>query len=320
VSYTQLTREQRYQIYALKKADHNRTEIASILGVHKSTVSRELSRNSGRRGYRPKQAHELATERKLAAYRPRISDRTWARVERLLRQEWSPEQIAGRLKLEGQPAVSHERIYQHIYADKRGGGMLHLCLRCRKKRRKRYGKHSRRGQMPNRTGIEARPAVVDAKRRVGDWEADTIIGTAHRGAILSLTERKSKLVRLKKVKRNTAEAVAAASLSLLGGLAARVHTITSDNGREFASHERIAAGLSAKFYFAHPYASWERGLNENTNGLVRQYFPKKSDFSKIAARQIERVAERLNNRPRKTLGYKTPNEVFFKRSLVALQT
>ncbi len=318
--YTQLTREQRYQIYALKKADHNRTEIAVIIGVHKSTVSRELARNGGGRGYRPKQAHELATARQLAAYRPRISDQTWARVAKLLRQEWSPEQITGRLRLERQPAVSHERIYQHIYADKRRGGTLHLCLRCQKKRRKRYGSQARRGSIPNRVSIEARPQVVAQKRRVGDWEADTIIGTAHRQAIVSLTERKSKLVRLQKVTRNTAEAVAAASLALLGELAARVHTITSDNGREFASHERIAAGLQAKFYFAHPYSSWERGLNENTNGLVRQYFPKKSDFSKITDREIEKVVERLNHRPRKTLGYKTPNEVFFKRPLVALQT
>ena len=193
-------------------------------------------------------------------------------------------------------------------------------MRCQKKRRKRYGSRARRGSIPNRVSIEARPQVVETKRRVGDWEADTIIGTAHRGAILSLVERKSKLVRLSKVIRNTAEAVAAASLALLGKVAARVHTITSDNGREFAAHERIAAGLEARFYFAHPYSSWERGLNENTNGLVRQYFPKKSDFSKITDKQVNKVVERLNNRPRKTLGYKTPNEVFFNRPLVALQT
>jgi IS30 family transposase len=320
MTYRQLTREQRYQIYALQKAAHNRSEIAAIVGIHKSTIGRELKRNSGRRGYRPKQADELATARHLAAYRPRISARTWARVEKLLRQEWSPEQIAGRLRLERRAPVSHERIYQYIYADKRAGGTLHLCLRCQKQRRKRYGTHARRGQIPNRVGIEARPAVVATKRRFGDWEADTIIGTAHRQAILSLVERKSKLVRLRKVARSTAEGVAAASLALLGAVGARVHTITSDNGREFAYHEQIASGLEAKFYFAHPYSSWERGLNENTNGLVRQYFPKKTDFSKITDRQIERVVERLNNRPRKTLGYKTPNEIFFKRPLVALQT
>jgi transposase, IS30 family len=320
LSYTQLTREQRYQIYALKKAAHNRTEIAAILGVHKSTIGRELARNCGRCGYRPKQAHQLAEARHLAAYRPRISAGTWAAVEKLLRQQWSPEQIAGRLRLERRAVVSHERIYQYIYSDKRAGGTLHLHLRSQKVRRKRYGKHSRRGQLPNRVSIDARPQIVATRRRLGDWEADTIIGQAHRQAILSLVERKSKLVRLKKVERNTAQTVASASLALLGEVGARVYTITSENGREYAYHEQIASGLEAKFYFAHPYSSWERGLNENTNGLVRQYFPKKSDFSKIADRQIEAVVERLNNRPRKTLGYKTPNEVFFKRPLVALQT
>jgi IS30 family transposase len=320
MSYTQLTREQRYQIYALKKAGQNQTQIAEIIGCHKSATSREVRRNRGGRGYRPKQAHELSVARHRAAYRPRITAETWERVEALVRREWSPEQIAGRLRLERQPSASHESIYRHIYADKRRGGTLHLSLRCQKKRRKRYGQHSRRGQIPNRVCIEARPAVVDAKRRVGDWEADTVVGAAHRGAILSLAERKSKLVRLKKVERNTAEAVSAAGLALLGTMSARVHTITSDNGREFSHHERIAEGLGAKFYFAHPYASWERGLNENTNGLVRQYFPKRSDFSKITGRQVEKVMERLNNRPRKTLGYQTPNEVFFKRPLVALQS
>src|SRR5205085_1501244 len=182
MTYRQLTREQRYQIYALKKAAHNRTEIATIIGVHKSTVSRELARNCGRRGYRPKQAQELAQARHKAAYRPRISARTWARVERLLRQEWSPEQISGRLHLERQPGVSHERIYQHIYADKRRGGTLHLSLRCQKQRRKRYGSRARRGALPNRVSIAQRPQFVAEKRRVGDWEADTIIGTAHRQA------------------------------------------------------------------------------------------------------------------------------------------
>lgn len=320
MSYTQLTREQRYQIYALMKAGHGQTRITEIVGCHKSTISRECARNRGQRGYRPKQAHELSRERHLAAYRPRLTGETWATVESLLRREWSPEQIAGRLKLEGRASVSHERIYQHSSADKRRGGTLHLHLRCRKVRRKRYGARSRRGQIPNRVGIEARPAVVEARARVGDWEADTSVGAAHRGAIVSLVERKSKLVRLGKVERNTAAAVAAASLALLGAAGRRVHTVTSDNGREFSHHERIAAGLGAQFYFARPYASWERGLNENTNGLVRQYFPKKSDFSKITSRQVEQVAERLNNRPRKTLGYRTPNEVFFKQSLVALQT
>ena len=318
MSYTQLTREQRYQIYALKKADHSQTTMAAIIGCHKSTISRELARNGGQRGYRPKQAQQLALSRRLPAHRPRIQSETWAQVESLVQQQWSPEQISGRLKLEQPERVSHERIYQYIYADKRAGGTLHLHLRCQKKRKKRYGQRDRRGQLQARRSIEERPHVVEAKQRLGDWEADTIIGQHHRQAIVSLVERKSKLTRLAKVERNTADNVRRELTTQLEQLV--VKTITSDNGREFAQHQRIAQQLKADFYFAHPYASWERGLNENTNGLVRQYFPKKSDFSKITDRQINKVVERLNNRPRKTLGYKTPNEVFFKLPLVALTT
>jgi IS30 family transposase len=318
INYRQLTQEQRYQIYALMKAGFNQTEIASELGVHKATVSRELHRGRGGRGYRPKQAQELALARLQLRAQPRIQPQTWKQVEQLLGQQWSPEQISGRLKLEHQTAVSHERIYQHIYQDKRQGGLLYLNLRCRKQRRKRYGSYDRRGQLPARRSIDERPPIVEQKRRRGDWEADTIIGSHHQEAIVSLTERKSKLTRLAKVKQKTAELVGQVIGAQLQSLI--VHTITSDNGREFAQHQSIAQQLKADFYFAHPYASWERGLNENTNGLVRQYFPKKSDFSKITDRQINKVVERLNNRPRKTLGYKTPNEVFFKLPLVALTT
>jgi IS30 family transposase len=320
LSYTQLTREQRYQIYALKKAGLSQTQMASIIGVHKATVSRELSRNRGRRGYRPRQAQELAAARQQAARKCRIAPATWALVEALVRRQWSPEQIAGRLRLERRGRVSHERIYQHVYADKARGGTLHQDLRCRKVRRKRYGKHSRRGLIPNRIGIEARPAVVDARRRVGDWEADTIIGKGRTAALVSLVERKSKLTLLGQVARHTAEEVAQVAVTLLAPLAARVHTITADNGREFVQHEKIAARLSARFYFAHPYAAWERGVNENTNGLVRQYFPKGKEFATVTAAAVRRAQERLNNRPRKTLGYRTPNEVFFKERRVALTT
>jgi IS30 family transposase len=316
--YQQLTQEQRYQIYALMKAGFNYTQTASEIGVHKSTVSREVRRNQGQRGYRPKQAQEVAAARLEQRLRTRIPATTWQQVELLLRQEWSPAQVAGRLILERQPAVSHERIYQHIYADKRRGGTLHLHLRCQKKRRQRYGRYDRRAGLQGRRSIETRPKIVEAKRRRGDWEADTIIGRNHQQAIVSLVERTSKFVRLHKVTRNTAELVGRAIREQLQSLT--VQTITSDNGRESAQHQRIAQHLKADFYFAHPYTSWERGLNENTNGLVRQYFPKKSDFSKITDRQINKVVERLNHRPRKTLGYKTPNEVFFKQPLVALTT
>jgi transposase, IS30 family len=318
MSYRQLAREQRYQIYALKKAGHNQSRIAVLIGCHKSTISRELRRNCGQKGYRPYQADELAYDRQCDAYRSRITWETWQQVERLLRQEWSPEQIAGRLKLEQQPTVSHECIYLYIYAEKRRGGTLYGHLRSQKKQRKRYGGYIRRGQIPNRTSIEKRPKIVAKKGRFGDWEADTIVGAHHKGGILSVVERKSKLTRLRKLATKEAAEMKDNSIELLAPLAAKVHTITVDNGKEFCDHELIAAGLQARIYFAHPYASWERGLNENTNGLVRQYFPKKYDFARITDQDLQHVEDRLNNRPRKTLGYRTPNEVFFKQRSVAL--
>jgi transposase, IS30 family len=192
-----------------------------------------------------------------------------------LSQDWSPEQISGRLKLEKKPGVSHECIYLYVYAEQRRGGTLHQHLRSQKKQRKRYSGYIRRGQIPNRTSIEKRPQIVAQKKRFGDWEADTIIGARHKAGILSLVERKSKLTRLCKLATKTAAEMKDNCIALLAPLAAKVHTITVDNGKEFCEHELIAAGLQARVYFAHPYASWERGLNENTNGLVRQYFPKK---------------------------------------------
>jgi len=318
MSYTQLTRKQRYQISALLKEQHTQQQIAANLGVHPTTISREVRRNRGQRGYRPKQADELAQRRKRQRVRARIQPETWAQVEALVRQEWSPEQIAGRLALEKQPTVSHERTYQHIYRDKAQGGDLYRHLRCQKQRRKRYGSYDRRGQLKDRRSIEERPMVVEAKQRLGDWEGDTLIGRNHQQALVSLVERKSQLVRLAQVERNTAAAVAAAIRAQLQSLT--VKTITTDNGREFAQHQEIARQLGAAFYFAHPYSSWERGLNEQVNGLVRQYFPKRHGFATITAAEITHVMERLNNRPRKTLGYKTPHEVYFKRPLIALTT
>jgi IS30 family transposase len=300
------------------KAGHNQSRIAAVIDCHKSTISRELRRNRGLKGYRPYQADELAYDRQCAAYRSRIAWETWQEVERLLRQEWSPEQIAGRLKLEKQPTVSHECIYLYIYADKRRGGTLHSHLRSQKKQRKRYSGYLRRGQIPNRTSIEKRPQIVASKGRFGDWEADTIVGARHKGGILSVVERKSKLTRLRKLATKEATEMKDNTIELLAPLASRVHTITVDNGKEFCEHELIATGLQTRIYFAHPYASWERGLNENTNGLVRQYFPKKYDFARFNDADLQRVEDLLNNRPRKTLGFRTPNEVFFKQRYVAL--
>lgn len=320
-NYTQLTREQRYQIYALMKAGICQTEIAKVVGVHKSTISRERRRNRGLRGYRPKQAQHFAEIRRVKAVTTRISPDTWTLVERLLRNDWSPEQISGWLNSEYQITVSHEWIYQFVLKNKHQGGNLYQHLRCKKQRRKRYGSTSYRGRLLNRISIDQRPAIVDTRSRIGDWELDTIIGKRHNQALVSLTERKSRLTLLAKVKRKSAELVSHSVQRLLEPISSKVFTLTSDNGKEFARHLEIATALQADFFFAHPYSSWERGLNENTNGLIRQYFPKKHDFSTIKEKDISMVMNKLNNRPRKCLGFKTPNQVFFGiKHLVALQT
>lgn len=318
MSYRQLTRDQRYQIYALLKAGQNQTKIAAIVACHKSTISRELRRNLGCKGYRPQQAQSLAQERRYKSHPRRVRASTWVQVELHLMQQWSPQQIAGRLRLEQKPSVSHEWIYHYIYVDKQRGGQLYRQLRSQKKHRKRYGGQARRPHIPNRISIEQRPAVVAAKSRLGDWESDTVLGARHKGAILNCTERKSKFTLLRKLERKSAAEVELNCTDLLLPCADLVHTITVDNGSEFSHHQQLAAQLEANIYFAHPYASWERGLNENTNGLIRQYFPKKSDFTKISQDDVLSVAAKLNNRPRKTLGYRTPNEVFFNLQLVAL--
>jgi len=319
MNYTQLTQEQRYQIYALLKMDHNQTEIASVVGVHKSTVSRELRRNRGQRGYRPKQAHQLALIRRKKA-RPQISKETWMWIEGFLRQDWSPEQIACWLKQYTGVQISHERIYQYILADKRAGGNLYTHLRCQKKRRKRYGSYDRRGQLPDRVSIDQRPAIVEQRERLGDWEVDTILGKGRRHAIVTLTERKSRFALLYKVERRSAKLVAEAIIHLLQPLSGQRHTITGDNGKEFADHQRIARELDVDFYFAHPYSAWERGSNENMNGLVRQYIPKNCALTTVTAQELEGIMYKLNHRPRKCLDFRSPFEVFFEHSVVALKT
>lgn len=309
--YTQLTQEQRYQIYALMKASHSQTEIAKIVGVHKSTVSREVRRNQGLKGYRPQQAHQWALRRRQDKVPLRVTPEHWRLIERLLCDDWSPEQISLWLAEERHLSVSHEWIYQYVLQDKAQGGILYRHLRCQKKRKKRYGAYDRRGQLCNRVSIDERPAVVERRTRLGDWELDTIIGRNHKQALVSLTERKSRLALIAKVPSKAAEGVKHVILKLLTPLSNKVHTLTSDNGKEFAQHEAIAEALDADFFFAHPYSSWERGLNENTNGLIRQYFPKSRDFTTITQKDIQHAMDKLNNRPRKCLGMKTPNQVFF---------
>ena len=318
MSYTQLTQEQRYQIYALLKMDHNGTEIAEVIGSHKSTISRELRRNCGLRGYRPKQAHCKALSRHN--HRPaRIVRETWKMIETKLCLEWSPEQISGWLLRNQAVRVSHEWIYQYILADKLTGGDLYRHLRCQKKRRKRYGSYDRRGILPNRVSIEERPDIVEQRQRIGDWEVDTIVGKGHHQAIVTLIERKSRFALLRKVERRTADQVRNALIDLLQPVSDRLHTLTADNGKEFAEHEKVTQELKVDFFFAHPFSAWERGSNENMNGLVRQYIPKKRNFASINETEVELIMHRLNNRPRKCLDYLSPFEVFFYQS-VALHT
>jgi IS30 family transposase len=314
MSYHQLTQEQRYQIYALKKTGHSGTEIADVIGVHKSTVSREWRRNRGGRGYRPQQAQQMALERRAKA-KPRIRAKTWAVVEKLLRQEWSPAQISSRLNMEQKIGISHEWIYQHILADKWAGGDLYKHLRCQKQRRKRYGTYNRRGKLLNCHSIEERPAVVNHRKRLGDWEVDTVFGKDHKQALVTLTERKSRFTLLGKVSQRSAQAVQDQICQLLLPVQDKVHTLTSDHGKEFAYHEQIAQLLQLKYYFAHPYAAWERGTNENTNGLLRQYFPKKHDLQQVSPKEMDFAMSRLNFRPRKSLRFKTPFEVFYHSSV-----
>lgn len=311
--YTQLTQEQRYQIYAFLKAGFSQSAIAAEIHVHKSTVCRELKRNKGLKGYRPKQAHVKATTRRQRAVKCiKLTPKIIALVNDLICQEFSPEQVSGVLKRNQGVMISHETIYKHLLADKANGGSLYKHLRrSNRKRKKRYGSRNLRGQIPNRVSIDLRPAIVDNKERIGDWEIDTVIGKNHKGALVTIVERKSKYTLIQRLPCKKSRLVADATIDLLSPHRDKVFTITSDNGKEFTEHQQISKRLTAKIYFAHPYHSWERGLNENTNGLIRQYFPKNTDFTKITVESVQNVMNRLNNRPRKTLDYATPNEVFF---------
>ena len=309
--YTQLTQEERYHISVLCKERFPKAEIARRLKRHPSTITRELRRNTGGRGYRAKQAHQKALCRRYTAKKAtKFTYKTIRLVIERLKEKWSPEQISGWLK-RIQICISHERIYQFLLENKRKGGILYKHLRrSHRKRKKRYGSPERRGQIPNRVSIDKRPKIVDTKKRIGDWEADTIIGRNHKGAILTLVDRKSKYTLIRKINQKTSHAVNTAILEMVKGIKERFITMTVDNGREFAGHSEISSRLSVDVYFAHPYHSWERGLNENTNGLLRQYFPKKTDLRKISNEHVLNVQHMLNNRPRKLLNFLTPYEVF----------
>ncbi|MEZ5337924.1 MAG: IS30 family transposase [bacterium] len=253
--------------------------------------------------------------------RPRIAKKDWQRVKRLLREEHSPEQIRLRLAQEKARPVSHTWIYRFVAADRRAGGRLHRMLRHQGRRRRRYGSSSGLGLIPGRVTIHERPPVVEERSRIGDWEIDTIIGSRHRGALLSITERRSRFQLLARLCSRSAEEVLYASVALLMPWREHVHTITSDNGKEFVLHSEIAGLLDCRWYFADAYCSWQRGTNENANGLIRQYFPRTRNFLTIRHSELEHATRRLNSRPRKGLGWLCPDEVFLGiKQVVALAT
>lgn len=312
--YTHLTPEERYQIRALRRAGLSQRETARILGRSPATVCRELARNRGHKGYRPGQAQRLAKARaRRCRSRPRITALQWAGVASLLRQDWSPEQIAARARREGTLTISPEWIYRYIYADKRLGGGLWRHLRGPQRFRKRYGTgRDRRGKLTGRRGIEERPAEVERRDRIGHWEADTIVGARAQGTVLSLVERASRYTRLAKLPSGKARALRQAAVRRLRPLRQAVATITADNGKEFAEHAQLGRALGAEVFFCDTFAAWQRGTSENTNGLIRQYLPKRRTLTNVTGGQIQRIERRLNHRPRKCLKYLTPHEVLFK--------
>jgi len=312
--YSQLTAGERNQFYALRKAQISMTQVAAQMSRSRTTLYNELNRNTGKRAYRPKQAQGFADRRRAEKPKPlKMTPTAIAYITAKLRLQWAPEQIAA--VMAGDPegpgvAVSHETIYQYVWADKQAGGTLYTELRQgRKKRRKRRGGKDSRGKIRNRVDIDQRPAVVEARSRIGDWEADLVCGAGASGYLVTLLERVSRRVLIGYTATKFADKVATEILRLLRDEV--VATITFDNGKEFAEHERIAASLDCTCYFATPYHSWERGANENVNGLIRQYFPKKTSFADITAAQIALVQNRLNTRPRKCLGFRPPNVVYF---------
>ena len=307
-----LTVEQRYTIYVMKVKGYKQKQIAEAIGKDKSTVSRELQRNCDRRSgeYRYELAQRKCDQRHQAKPKKlRFTEQVKAYVDTWLQEDYSPEQIAGRAKLDNVDCVSHERIYQYVWDDKKSKGSLFVHLRRKgRKYRKRGAAKDSRGIIKDRVDISQRPAVVDEKTRLGDLEIDTIIGKNHQGAILSINDRVSGYLWLAKLKGKDAEELAMKTVEILQPQAQWLHTITGDNGKEFAEHKTISNTLKVDFFFDKPYHSWERGANENTNGLIRQYLPKGLSFENVTDKDIEYIQRKLNNRPRKKLNFLTPNE------------
>jgi IS30 family transposase len=309
----QLISVQRYQIQSLLQTDTPKKKIAELTGTSVSSIYREISRNKGKRGYTAALAQEYCDIRKerYSGKRKLTGEMEKHIKDRLINEQWSPEQIVGQAKLQGIAMVCHESIYQLIRKDKAEGGSLWKYTRHKLKHRKKpvTGKQA---NIKNKVSIEQRPAIVETRERCGDWETDTIIGKDGKGAILTLTERQTGFPVMEKLpEEKHAEALAKATVRLLFAYKNTVHTITSDNGSEFAEHEYIAKKLKTNFYFAHPYASWERGLNEYTNGLIRQYIPKGTDFDLYSDEFIRLIQNKINRRPREKLNFKSPSKIFY---------
>lgn len=312
MNYTHLTLEERYQIRDASHRGDSSRRIGKAMDRHRSTIERELRRNVGVTRYEARSAHALSAARASASNaRPRLTAADWGEVEDSIRADWSPEQISGRRRLEGLAAVSPEWIYRRIEKDHRARGTLSPHLRCRKHRRKRYGA-ARRPRFGSRRSIHERPQIVQLRARVGDWEADTMRFAKGRAVAFTAIERKTLYAVMAKASNGTARAVTKALLSVLAPLASRVHTLTMDNGCEFAENTLVDIALDAKTYFADPYSPQQRGCNENWNGLARQYLPRSIALSHVSDDEISTIQDKLNNRPRKKLGFRTPKEMFLR--------
>lgn len=318
-----LTRSERETIARMHAAGHEDAEIGRVLRRHRSTIGRELRRNGETNGrYVASRAQSMAEDRRGRANRSRGTKlgggRLGGHVERRLERTWSPEQIAGRLRLDYPDdlsmRVSHETIYRHVRGDRASGGTLWKRLRRSKRsRRKRYGGRDGRGRIPGRVGIERRPDQVNERSRLGDWEGDTIVGSRHRGCVAVQVERRSRYLVASVTHDRTSRAVNAGLSRAIRHVPRRLRrTLTLDNGKEFAGHRALAA-LGFAVYFANPYSSWERGTCENTNGLLREFLPKGESLLHVSAARLAEHVRLLNNRPRKCLGYRTPHEVLFEK-------
>lgn len=314
--YTQLTLVKRYQIYTLFQNGFSQTYIAKVVGCHKSTISRELCRCDGKNAYHPEIAHDQAIGIRITAHkRCHIKGELKQFIDHSLKAEFTPEKITGTLRLRCNKTVSYQSIYRYIQRDNWYGGTLFKHLpRVRKQFSYLYPKKRKpsyhQGPVCNRVSINERPEIVNYKTRIGDFEIDTVIGLNHKSAILTINDRSSRYIFISKLSAKSATAVMTATISTLKPYQHLVHTITSDNGSEFARHKDITKNLTCAFYFADPYSSWQRGANENANGLIRRHYPKKTDFRTVSNAALQDLAFKLNNTPRKCLGYRTPSEVF----------